>query len=587
VNRTGKAFAAVLGVSLAASLVATGIAQADPSGTPTYRALVVQGSDTVQAVENGMSSVIKNSSGNYHYEGLLYANTAAGATSIQTSLLPTAGDVLKIEAATQTGTVLAAPAPTTTTFDANFVTAVPRVGDTLTIGGATTVITSETINSLTDVALVVAPALAAAPTAGTAITGHQQETVTVAASPAITPAVASSGVGNTATPYNVVPLTTATQFPHSANAVIIDTTTVPAATDLVFGSFDAVGGAFQSKANANCKYIANNANSTQYSGITQNGVQYTSNGGAPSGTTVNQPNSGFVQGGRGNGSGTGAKVLNDALTSTSGDWGCTDLSRASSSQGVAAAGAKGAVNIPFALDGITFGVTTTSNYPRTLTWAQLNAIYSCTYPGEVNSTNTTAANITAAGSLQAWANSQGLLYAEMPQAGSGTRSFVEGALGLTDAQILANICVTSTKADGTTLEEHDLRYVDDNSIAPISIAQSISQRASAVAGVTDKQGRTVLVSLDGTTGTAGAGASNGILQYPVVMQSSFGGALSTVSAGRFWREVYNIIPAQRLDDPNFKQLLVGSTSDFCNNNATLALYGFAADPNCGSISTIK
>jgi hypothetical protein len=139
---------------------------------------------------------------------------------------------------------------------------------------------------------------------------------------------------------------------------------------------------------------------------------------------------------------------------------------------------------------------------------------------------------------------------------------------------------------GAVLEEHNLTTLDDNGIAPVSIAQSIAQRAQALAGISDKQGRTVLVALDNTSGTSGmgTGGSNGLLNYPVTMASNFGGSTAANTIGRFWRDVYNVVPVQRLQDPNVQAAFVGSTSGACSNNATLLLYGFAPNPNCGSVT---
>jgi hypothetical protein len=536
--------------------------------------LAGSGSDTTQDVVNGLSNVIPASGTNYRATGLLYATTPAGSGSIQTSLLPAVGDVLTLEASNQSGVVQALPAPTNTSFAVNFV---PNVGDVLTLGANTATVSAVTIAAQALTATVTVSGLAAAPAAGDAVTGHQQETVTVAS---VTPAVASTGVGNVATPFNTVTLTGLTTKVHAKNSTVMGAF-VPAGTKVI-ASYDAQGGAYSSKVNPNCQYIANNGPGGTFTGITQNGVSYT-------GTILNSA-SGHI-GARGNGSGRGAANVNDALNTANGIWGCTDFARASSAQGLGNAGANGSVNIPFALDGVTFAVTTTSNFPRKLTFQNLLDIYSCNYPGMIPAT-TTAAQILAShttagvqdGTPQTYAAANGFYYAALPQSGSGTRNFVIAMLGnLATIPVCVANGVTPT---GTVLEEHNLSTLDDNGIAPVSIAQSITQRAQSVPLVTDKQGRTVLVVLDNSAAVTGlpAGASNGVVNYPVTMTASFGGALSTNTVGRFWRDVYNVVPVQRLQDPNVQAAFVGPTSGACTNNATLALYGFAPNPNCGSVT---
>jgi hypothetical protein len=537
--------------------------------------LVGSGSDTTQDVVNGLSNVITANGSNYRASGLLYATTPAGSGSIQTSLLPTAGDVLTLEASNQSGVVQALPAPTNTAFAVNFV---PNVGDVLTLGANTATVTAVTIGANALTATVTVTGLAAAPAATDAVVGHQQETVTVAS---VTPAVASTGVGNVATPFNTVTLTGTTTKVHAKNATVLGA--FLAAGTKVIASYDAQGGAYSSKANPNCQYIANNGTGGSFVGTTQNGVNFVN------GVTLNSTSG--VVGARGNGSGRGAGNVNDALNTTNGIWGCTDFARASGSQGLGNAGANGAINIPFALDGVTFAVTTTSIYPRKLTFQNLLDIYSCNYPGMIPAT-TTAAQILAShqtagvndGTPQTYAAANGFTYAALPQAGSGTRNFVVAMLGnLATVPVCVANGVTPT---GAVLEEHNLTTLDDNGIAPVSIAQSITQRAQSVAGVSDKQGRTVLTTLDNSAAVTGlpAGSSNGVLNYPVTMTNTFGGAVSGNTVGRFWRDVYNVVPVQRLQDPNIQAAFVGPTSGACTNNATLALYGFAPNPNCGSVT---
>lgn len=578
-KRTNKALVAFVGVGLLASFAATGIAQADPTGAPAYRVLSGQGSDTVQDVENGLSNVITAGTNQYFQTGYLHDAIASGAGSMNTSWDPSGNGTSTVPAGTtfyldtnQSGTIQASPASSATSLYVNFV---PLVGDTLSVGGnpaTVTAVAGSSVSSGVVVANVTVTGLAAAPASGTVVTDNVKEgPFTVSAE---TPAVASTGSGNVATPYNVVTFTPNTTLAHSRGALV----TGPSVSSgsLVLSSYDAQGGAFQSKSNPNCKFIANNATGATYTGITQNGV------------VGSGPNSTFLAGARANGSGAGANQVNDSLTVTSGTWGCTDYSRASAQKGIGAA--LNAATIPFALDGVDFGVTTSSNFPRKLTYQDLVNIYACTgsFGGvPMIPATTSPAAIAAAGGVQKYAAANGYLYAALPQAGSGTRGFVVGALGLPSAWASSDaglpVCVTTTTPSGGVLEEHDLRTIDDNGIAPVSIAQSITQREQSVSGVSDKQGRTVLIALDNTTGTSAMdpGASNGNLNYPVTMTNSYGGAASSATKGRFWREVYNEVPIQQLTNPNIQAMFLGSNAAFCKNTATLEIYGFAADANCG------
>lgn len=69
----------IAGACLASLSLAVGSAMADPTGTPTFRALAGTGSDTTQGVMNGLSEVIKDSGG-IKIIGSYDAATAPGQT---------------------------------------------------------------------------------------------------------------------------------------------------------------------------------------------------------------------------------------------------------------------------------------------------------------------------------------------------------------------------------------------------------------------------------------------------------------------------------------------------------------------------
>jgi hypothetical protein len=410
--------------------------------------------------------------------------------------------------------------------------------------------------------------------------GANAETATVTSLGTLASANTAVAPATNAVNFNVVNVTALTKA-HAVNA-IVDGAFVPAGTK-VLASYNAVGGAFTSKANPNCQYIANNGGTTgtAYTGTTQNGS-------AQAGTN---PNSGFLAGGRANGSGNGASSMGDSFSTASALWGCTDVARASSKRSnVLNLGAGNAVNIPFAIDGVDFAVTTTSNYPRKLSFDQLNQIYRCTYPNMIP-----AAPALAAGStVYTVSAATGQQYATLPQAGSGTRAFVIGALNITEGTTAVSgttgaACITDKTPTGATLEEHNLTTLDDNGIGVTSIAQSIAQRAQAITGVLDKQGRTVLVALDNTAASNGGVAhNNGKLNYAVAMTSQFGGGTgNTAGALQMWRDVFNVVPLARLADPNIQAAFVGATSAVCADaTGVLGTYGFAPNPNCGITTNV-
>jgi hypothetical protein len=299
------------------------------------------------------------------------------------------------------------------------------------------------------------------------------------------------------------------------SAKFVDSTGAPlAAGTKVLASYNAVGGAFQSKAASNCAYTANPT-----------------------------PNSSYVNGARANGSGNGRNALRDAYTAGSSTQGCLNYAR-SSAVGGALTGVP-TTYIPFAKDGVAYAVTGTTNLSRSYSLADLKTIYNC--QGDPSIT------------------------AYLPQAGSGTRSFWEGAMGITDAQVTSGAlsCIKDTK-NGVPVEEHDGRVLDDNSIAPFSIAQYVAQGAGTIA---DKRGKSVL------------GVVNGSL--PVNLNSGYGAADNTAVT----RLVYNVVPTSTITgasaDPNAVNTFVGSGSALCAQSATIQAYGFAPIANCGDTSVTK
>ncbi|QUQ63564.1 substrate-binding domain-containing protein [Kutzneria sp. CA-103260] len=165
-------------------------------------------------------------------------------------------------------------------------------------------------------------------------------------------------------------------------------------------------------------------------------------------------------------------------------------------------GDQGLIFLPFAQDEVRYALSaaTATHGVDGLTAAQLNTIYSCG--------NT--------GSAVKWSDlvpgaSTDAIQAIIPQAGSGTRSFFEGAINVSDATIQAGVnngCITQA-------EEHDPAPIANNSdaIAPFSVARFKSkvpagQIALNTTGFDATREVYNVVKADPTTGTVDATMQN-------------------------------------------------------------------------------
>jgi ABC-type phosphate transport system substrate-binding protein len=252
---------------------------------------------------------------------------------------------------------------------------------------------------------------------------------------------------------------------------------------------------------------------------------------------------------RPNGSGAGATAIQNSLNANSGAGDtCVQFSRSSSGPGAVGSTTPALTYVPFATDAVTYMVTATSSIPRQLTQAQLTSIYACS-------------NFASTG-----------IKALVPQAGSGTRKFWEPLVGVTDSNVDSGAfpCLKDTN-NGTSVEEHDGRALDDLSIAPISIAQNIAQEEGTIS---DVRGQAVLGQI--------ANADGVTYNLPILMNSTV----------PFTREVYSVIPKSVVGvstgstngalNTDYNTVFVGANSLICKDTADITTYGFAIDPNCGS-----
>lgn len=234
-----------------------------------------------------------------------------------------------------------------------------------------------------------------------------------------------------------------------------------------------------------------------------------------------------------NGSGNGVKALDASIKA--GD-GCIQFARSSS--GKSSTSPTGLTWVPFAKDAVTFAVRSDGSVPKSLTVAELTAIYKCE--------NTSIVPV-------------------LPQAGSGTRSYWLGRFGITEDQITAGTypCLKPKSAGGTGAEygqEHDGRTLKANEIMPYSIAQWQSQATGAAP---DRRGMSVLGVLDG--------------KAPTLLNTG-----STYS-----RDVYNVIPTTKVTDTASKeyQVFVGPNSLVCKESSTIQAQGFGVITTCGDTSS--
>jgi ABC-type phosphate transport system substrate-binding protein len=252
--------------------------------------------------------------------------------------------------------------------------------------------------------------------------------------------------------------------------------------------------------------------------------------------------------------------------------GCVDVARSSSGPSSTVKTTTGVlVYIPFALDAVApaTGGTTNITQADNFTKAQLQGLYQCT-PQLVGGVTYDPNSPPATGNTP--------IHLYIPQPGSGTRSFWEGQMGITeDSSGNPPICVHDhSVVDNTAVEEHDGTVLsgDPAGIGPFSIAQWIAQSN----GHNDRRHGAVLRNLNGVTPI-----SSGVLNtaYPIT------------------REVFNVMLINRVTpgDPSFDQGLYdifvtapGHNSIVCSQTLSILDFGFAplsaSTPHtCGQVAS--
>jgi ABC-type phosphate transport system substrate-binding protein len=246
---------------------------------------------------------------------------------------------------------------------------------------------------------------------------------------------------------------------------------------------------------------------------------------------------------RPNGSTAGRTALKNAKTAGNAIVGCVDFARSSSST-TAVVGGSGTW-IPFGVDAMTYAINENSDLPDNLTDVQLQRIYQC-LDTDIAGTPVTPLLI---------------------QSGSGTRSFWNTRVGITESEIAAGDYPCLEDLDNT-VQEHTGEVLTGHNeyILPYSIAQFVAQgnAGQVVDGVTvnvlDRRGPALLGSINGVAPTVG-------------------GNLNVEFPNR--RDVYNIVASADLTVPVIESTFVGATSAVCSRTSIIQAYGFGASASCG------
>ncbi|GAA2525088.1 hypothetical protein [Rarobacter incanus] len=292
---------------------------------------------------------------------------------------------------------------------------------------------------------------------------------------------------------------------------------------------------------------------------------------------------------RANGSGAGVKLLLTAIgqtgsqtISTSSDSksvttadvsGKVDFARSSSGAGANADDAGVLTYIPFGLDAVTVATSPTSVIPTDLTSKEIVSIYK----GEIDRVEYKGdeSKLLAKGAAVDEGFTAVTITPLIPQAGSGTRSYWLGQLGISEAELtkypikdkdLAGKAVQEHKGAALVAGDAELQKA---TLVPFSVAQWIAQ---ANAKVTDHRDGAVLHSVDGKDPLASSAA-------PYSLNEGYKG---------YVRLVYNVVPTVLADDPTSQiaKTFVGTDSLVCKQKDVIKAYGFGLIENdCGATTS--
>ena len=234
--------------------------------------------------------------------------------------------------------------------------------------------------------------------------------------------------------------------------------------------------------------------------------------------------------------------------------------------------------ITLAVDGLTYVFRKGSPTPRDLTIGQLRAIYNCATSGVVDGRNFAGASIPrepllptdASGTRADWLALMGLPNTLVAGNASGTSEVARGGDGGSLPGCIDDGPGDTGQAGGEFSEHNGNVLTSPSQIIPHSIAQYVAQGRSATGDF---------------RGLAELGYVNG--NVPLQMFDNPAGSLvpgtvtsSAVADGAYFREVYNIVEAAKVNDPSITSVF-GIRSG--GSNATAS---DLPNPNSGSICNL-
>ncbi|SEL03558.1 PstS family phosphate ABC transporter substrate-binding protein [Streptacidiphilus jiangxiensis] len=216
--------------------------------------------------------------------------------------------------------------------------------------------------------------------------------------------------------------------------------------------------------------------------------------------------------------------------------------------------------IAFAKDAVSWASEKSGDAPTNLTTADLKSIFTCTYTKWNQITD-----------ISGYTGSANTIQAFLPQLGSGTRSFFESVIGITDAQVgsCVNQTVEENEGTNTLLQTKD-------SIVPYSVGHYIGQVYGGHTTTTDAPGPLVVQE---TNGIAPIDTTNKVIS-------------SAEASSPYARTLYNVVRTADWNkgDAHATALkaIFGSTGYVCKNTKAVAdvkSYGFLPLGLCGGITT--
>jgi ABC-type phosphate transport system substrate-binding protein len=279
---------------------------------------------------------------------------------------------------------------------------------------------------------------------------------------------------------------------------------------------------------------------------------------------------------RPNGSGQGQAALSHAIDAANPTWesnnntatsscvsvkGQIDFARSSAGVNKSAPTGTQLTFVPFARDAVSYAYIDSTGALANLSDVQLQQIYS--------------GSLTTLGGVT--------LHPYLPQSGSGTRSFFEGAIGVTDG--VAGVTVGTNIVEENSADS--LQSAPQGSIVPFSSASWVAQNNGvapnqSVIGITagvkfgqidDTQ------SISGRTGTdnnqpAFTGSGSSLVPNPNFYNDPF-----------FGRDTYLVVPTSKVSgfpDPAFTAL-VGTQMQTAASTATISAFGFVNESYDGDV----